>query len=108
LPHIRDVARWASEAGAVRIMAHPFGRTTEPTLCERRRVEAWLERYVDGVEMFRFFPNRPYTEMLWEIVSRMGRPFTGGSDSHAYTPADKFSEAPYACLESIREWKARL
>lgn len=106
VPTVGDVARWGREAGAVRILAHPFGPGTETTPAERRRLEIWLERYVDGIELFRYYRNSAYQAMIWELVSRDGRPFTGGSDTHAYPDPKKASEAPYACLESLRAWKA--
>lgn len=109
-PHasVGEVSRVLAEAGAVRLLAHPFGPGTEATEDERRRLEAWLDRYVDGLELFRPYRNEPYQQMEWEILSRRKRPFGGGSDTHCYVEPDKVSHAPYACLDSIRDWKARL
>jgi len=108
LPSVGEVSRILAEAGGVRIRAHPFSARTETTPDERRRLEAWLDRYVDGLELFRPYRNPPYQEMIWEIVSRRKRPFSGGSDTHDYVDPVKVSEAPYACLESLREWKDNL
>jgi hypothetical protein len=45
--------------------------------------------------------------MLLDIVKERNRPFSGGTDSHGYGAASKWSEAPYECLESIRDFVAR-
>jgi len=108
LPDVAEVSRTLAEAGAVRILAHPFGPATEANQQERRRLETWLARYADGLELYRPYSNPAYQEMIWELVSRLGRPFSGGSDTHTYEEPEKVSSAPYACLESIRQWKERL
>jgi predicted metal-dependent phosphoesterase TrpH len=106
LPDVAEVSTVLKEAGAVRIMAHPFGPNTEATDDERRRLHVWLDRYADGVEIFRPYTNPAYEGMARAVVMERRCPFTGGSDTHCYGPAAKRSHAPYACLQSLREFLA--
>jgi predicted metal-dependent phosphoesterase TrpH len=107
VPSAAEACAALQEAGAVRILAHPFTADTVACDSERRRIEAWLERFVDGVEVFRPYANPAYEAMLKEVLVRRRRPFTGGSDTHSYVaPVSKVSHAPYVCLESLREFRS--
>ena len=106
-PDIKEVAEVFAAAGAVRILAHPFGPDTPADEAQRNRLETWLDRYADGLELYRPYENPAYQALIREIVTRRKRPFTGGSDRHSHGEGEKkISRAPYACLDSLREFKA--
>ncbi len=105
-PEVGRVCEILARAGAVRALAHPGGGGTEPSEREQGRLEWWLDRYVDGIEVFTRKHLREYEQMALEVARRRGRPFSGGSDSHSYNDDGYFSKAPYACLESLRQFKA--
>lgn len=107
LPGADSVCRMLREAGAVVMLAHPGGPRTEPGEAERRRLEVWLGRYVDGLEVYTPKHNEPYRRMELDLLKSLARPFCGGTDTHAYGEGTPWSDAPYACLESIREFSAR-
>ncbi len=106
LPEVGYVCDVLARAGAVRILAHPGGGRREPSDQQQRRLEWWLDRYVDGIEVYTRKHLPAYEQMALEVTRRRGRPFSGGSDSHSYHDDGTFSKAPYACLESLREFKA--
>ena len=105
LPNISQVSQILAEGGAVRIMAHP-GVDRVPSNAEYRRLEWWLGRYVDGLEVYTHKNSVSYQDMMLELLKVRGRPATGGTDSHSYGDKTPISKAPYACLESLREFKA--
>ena len=45
--------------------------------------------------------------MALDLCRGRNRPYSGGSDRHSYKPGDKSSNAPYACVESLKEFRAR-
>ena len=109
LPDVTEVRDTVHRAGGVVLLAHPGGGR-DPSDEEARRLERWLNEYVDGLEVYTPKHRPAYRKMQMEIVRRMGRPFSGGSDRHEYgsdDPNPKTSDAPYACLESLREFRAR-
>ncbi len=98
---VRKVMR---EAGAVMILAHPGAGQREPSESEKRRINLFLDRYVDGVEVFHHRNSPAYRRMLMDIINKRGRPYTGGGDRHNFTvEAGQVSEAPVACLDRLRE-----
>ncbi|MBI5725149.1 MAG: PHP domain-containing protein [Planctomycetes bacterium] len=108
-PLMRDILSGLREAGAVLILAHPI----RPDMSvdadqERKRLERWLDEYVDGLETFYEKYDVERRQFLRDIVRRRKRPYTGGSDTHTYDLNSnlKWSDAPYACLESLREFRA--
>ena len=109
LPALPEVGR-ASEAlgaaGAVRILAHPGGPRTPPSEAERERLERWLDRYVDGLEVFTPKHSRVYRDFEMELLRSRGRPFTGGTDRHSYEARGPASDAAYDCVDSLKEFRA--
>ncbi len=107
LPDARTACGILREAGATIILAHPLGgkpRTDYSAHAEKLRY--WLENYVDGLEIFYATYALEHRRFLLSIVSELKRPFTGGSDSHAYDGEFGLSDAPYACVESLKEFRA--
>ena len=109
-PVIGDILPGLRAANATLILAHPIrADMTEPDDAERLRLNLWLDRYADGLEIFyeKYGPDQ--RRFLLDIVRTRNRPFTGGSDSHSYNDmhpdTNRWSDAPYACLESLREFR---
>jgi predicted metal-dependent phosphoesterase TrpH len=97
-PNVREVCDTLHRAGAVVILAHP-------SKLEREVIRRWLDGYVDGVEVYHPRNSPEYRQMLLEVVKETGCAFTGGSDLHWYgcaDLADRLSDAPYSCLESLQ------
>lgn len=103
-PNAREVCDTLHRAGAVVILAHPATATKDQFL-------QWLDRYGDGIEVYHPRNKPDYRRLLLEVVRDTGCAFTGGSDLHWYgwdNMKDLYSDAPYACLESLRAVRARL
>ncbi len=97
------------QAGAVLCLAHPGNRTlTHLEVDMRKRLEYWMEHYVDGIEVYTVKHQASFSADLQELVDAWGRPFSGGSDTHCYNPSVPYSQAPYDCVESIKAWKSKL
>lgn len=107
LPDIEEASRVLAEAGAVRALAHPGGGKKTPTEDEQGRLSRWLDAYVDGVEVYTPKHSPEYRAMALSLCRSRSRPYSGGSDRHSYNPGDRSSDAPYACVESLREFQAR-
>jgi predicted metal-dependent phosphoesterase TrpH len=109
LPSLSDGLEALRAADAVVVLAHPLGTASKgvpPDL--QQRLEPWLEQYVDGLEVYYSTYNASERAALLETVRGMNRPFTGGSDTHVFDRADRIrqSDAPYACVESLREFRS--
>jgi len=104
LPSVSTVSRVLGEAGAVRILAHP-GASRTPSDAECQRLKWWLDRYVDGLEVYTRKNSASYQDMMLELLKVRGRPATGGTDSHGYGDKFPISKIPYECLETLREFK---
>lgn len=101
-PTVSQVSRVMRETGAVVIMAHPGQGNREPCDAERLRINRWLDRYVDGVEVYHHRNSPAYREMLLEICRDRDRPYTGGGDRHNCTEAEgHVSEATTDSLRMI-------
>ncbi len=124
---LETVCRVMKQAGAVLILAHPGSGKREASDTERARITRWLDRYVDGIEVFHHRNNPGYRSMLLDIARRRDCPYTGGGDRHnipgdarlaginpgspeALTwnagPAKLYghiSEAPLECLHLLRQ-----
>lgn len=105
LPTAAKVCNVLRQAGAVVILAHPGagGRPCSPH--ERRRLEHWLDHYVDGLEVYTPKHGADYRAFEMQLLGERQRPFSGGTDSHVYSADTAVSQAPYACVESIRAWQ---
>ncbi|GAG48011.1 unnamed protein product, partial [marine sediment metagenome] len=60
----------------------------------------------DGLEVYTPKNSPAYRQMALEVVRARRRPFSGGSDAHSFNDGIRFSQAPYACLESLKKFKA--
>ncbi len=97
-PNVREACDTLHRAGAVVILAHP-------ARADRDCLLRWLDGYIDGIEVYHPRNVPEYRRMLLEVVEETGCAFTGGSDLHWYGYEDMaplYSDAPYACLESLR------
>ena len=115
LPEAGRVSRVLAEAGAVRILAHPgdsptwpSGSGRMPSDAEHSRLRWWLDRYVDGLEAYTYKHTPEYRDMVLEISRSRHVPYSGGSDRHSYVDTTRMSDAPHACLESLKEFRAKL
>ena len=79
-----------------------------PSAEEYSRLCWWLERYVDGLEAYTYKHTPEYRDMVLELCHSRHVPCSGGSDRHSYIDTARMSDAPYACLESLKEFKAKL
>ncbi len=108
LPSRDAVIKALRDSGATIMLAHPLGTAGADLAPRRELLCALLDTCIDGLEVF--YPN--YDEVqrsgLLEIVRGRGRPYTGGSDTHVFDrpAAIVHSNAPYHCVESIREFRA--
>jgi len=105
---LEEGIRTLRDAGATIILAHPLGAyKVHGDSDTPRKLTEWLERYVDGLEVF--YPTYGCTERtaLLDIVHRMERPCTGGSDSHVFDRPEciRPSDAPYACVEALYQFR---
>jgi len=97
-PNAREACDTLHRAGAMVILAHPCRADRECLL-------RWLDGYIDGIEVYHPRNTAEYRMMLLEVVRDTGCAFAGGSDLHWYgydDMASRYSDAPYACLESLR------
>jgi len=105
-PEVGLVCEVLGRAGAVRVLAHPGGGGKPACPQQRRRLNWWLDRYVDGLEVYQRKHTPQYEALALDVVRGRNAPFSGGSDSHSYSDRAAFRRAPYACLESLRQFKA--
>lgn len=75
-PTTEEAIALIKEAGGWASLAHPF------TTAFDRRMEAWVEAGLQGVEAFYMTHTRPQVARLEEIARRFGLRRTGGSDFH--------------------------
>jgi len=110
LPTAGEAVEALRESGGTVILAHPLGDTVpdDPDAASRC-LERWLTAHVDGLEVYYPGYDGQRRRMLLDLVRRMERPYTGGSDTHEFDRADRIlmSDAPYACVESMMEFRAR-
>ncbi len=102
-PNVRETCDTLHRAGAVVVLAHP-------ARVDRECLLRWGDGYVDGIEVYHPRNSPEYRRMLLEVVRQTGCAFTGGSDLHWYgwdNMADLYSDAPLACLESLKAAAAR-
>lgn len=98
------VSRVMRAAGAVVILAHPAKGNRQPDAAERRRIHRWLDRYVDGVEVYHYHNAPDYRRMLLDICHERGCLVTGGSDRHVHVAGHgPDSEAPGICLTLLKD-----
>lgn len=106
LPPAPEVCEAIRDAGGIAILAHP-GKWVgpEPGSDERDWLERWLLRRVDGLEIYHPKNNTAYRELMEELVSRLDRPYTGGSDCHNFGVDEASSDATIECLRSLRAYE---
>ncbi len=111
-PEVGRVCEVLRRAGAVVTLAHPGGGGQRASQEQQRRLEWWLDRYVDGLEVYTRKHAENYEQLALEVVNRRGAPYSGGSDAHGYarpgaaTDGSGVSKAPYRCLQSLKDFKA--
>jgi len=98
-------------AGAVLTPAHPGEGGKKASAEQRQRLEWWLDRHLDGLEVYTRKHTPEYESLALEVVRSRNAPYSGGSDSHSYGEAEGgdgegVSTAPYDCLRSLKEFKA--
>lgn len=109
-PSLADGLAALREANATVVLAHPLGTAPkDPGADTTRALRNWLEEHVDGLEVYYGAYDTALQAYLYDIVSDMKRPYTGGSDTHIFDRPDRIrqSVAPYACVTSLKQFRSR-
>jgi predicted metal-dependent phosphoesterase TrpH len=83
--HIEELRRIVDRSGGVMIAAHPFRRYSVAGVAAdtEEASRSPVLRWVDAAEVFNGLSTRAEVELAQEVLTRLGLPGVGGSDSHA-------------------------
>ena len=80
-PTVAEAIRWIHDAGGVAVWAHPFWDVEDPDEV-LRKIDAFREAGLDGVEVFYATHDAAQTKLLSERCAELGLLATGSSDFH--------------------------
>ena len=107
LPALEPACELVRGAGGVVMLARPLGPVATQPGGETQRLRHWLDRYVDGLEIYLPGYGAPARQLLLDVAASLQRPWCGGSDA---SPRDRAGrpvvcDAPAASVESIRQFR---